>query len=42
MNANKMKNLVDHLINTGVIKSGKVAQAMFKVDRGDFIDYDPY
>lgn len=42
MNGNKMKNLVEHLMHEGIIKSQRVAQAMSKVDRGDFVDYDPY
>ena len=31
-----LSRLVDHLVQTGVIRSAKVAQVMRTVDRGDF------
>ncbi|KAL4499323.1 hypothetical protein ABPG72_006909 [Tetrahymena utriculariae] len=36
------KELVEELINCGTIKTKEVEQAMFQVDRSDFINNDPY
>jgi len=39
---NDNRSLVDELKNNGLIKSRDVYEAMLKVDRGDFVDHNPY
>ena len=36
------KELVDHLVSKGFIKSDRVEKAFRKVDRADFVDRNPY
>ena len=37
-----MERLLKSLMNEGVIKSSRVYNAMLQVDRGEFVEHDPY
>ncbi len=37
-----MKKLINHLIETNVLKNNQIIEAMTKTDRSHFAPYDPY